>query len=272
MQTKQLLQDKETSHRELVELADAHCHLSILSDQAIIRDAVLFGVYTIITNGVDTPSNIRTLEVADNKNVFAAVGVDPEHALAIEDSGLESEIEFNVGLAKQNVDKIVAIGEIGLDYTIGGGPHNIARQKKVFGRFIELAEELKLPISVHSRNAIKDVLAFLAEKEAQRVHLHFFEGGVEEARIAAKRGYMISVPPIESTKRKRAIAMLPIENLMAESDSPVVGQTPKSVEKAVRYIAGIKRISFEQAASAITENTKRFFGVNTKAGRKLMRY
>ncbi len=272
MQTRQLLQKRETLQKSVVEMADAHCHLSILSDPAVIRDAVLYGVSTIITDGVDTPSNIKTLEIADNKNVFGAVGVDPEHALAMDESAFEREIEFNIGLARQSIDRIVAIGEIGLDYSIGGGPRNIARQKKVFGRFIDLADELKLPVSVHARNAIDDVLDFLAEKDAKRVHLHFFEGGVEEARAVLKRGYMISVPPIESSKRKRVIAMMPIENLMAESDSPVVGQSPKSVEKSIRYIAGIKKMPFEQVAEALATNTKRFFGVDTKDGIKMMRY
>ncbi|MCL4379018.1 MAG: TatD family hydrolase [Candidatus Marsarchaeota archaeon] len=272
MQTKQLLQKPETMQKSVVEMADAHCHLSILSDPQIIRDAVLYGVSTIITDGVDTPSNIKTLEVADNKNVFGAVGVDPEHALAIDESSFDREMEFNIGLARRNADRIVAIGEIGLDYSIGGGPRNIVRQKKVFGRFIDLAEELRLPVSVHARNAIGDVLDFLVEREAKRVHLHFFEGGVEEARVALKHGYLISVPPIESSKRKRVIAMMPIESLMAESDSPVVGQNPKSVEKPIRYIAGIKRMPFEQVAAALVANTKRFFDVNTKGSVKMMRY
>ncbi len=272
MQTKQLLQKRETLHKGVVEMADAHCHLSILSDPVIISDVVKYGVTTIITDGVDTPSNIKTLEVADSKHVFAAIGVDPEHALAIEEKDFQKEIDFNMSLARQNIERIVAIGEIGLDYSIGGGPHNIARQKKVFGVFIDLAAELGLPISVHSRNAIKEVLEFLAEKKSKRVHFHFFEGGIEEAKVVLKRGYMISVPPIESTKRRKVIAMMPLENLMAESDSPVVGQTPKAVEKSIRYIAEIKRMAFEDVAAVLTENTKRFFSIGTKGGKMLMRY
>ncbi len=272
MQTKQLLQERQELHKDIVEMADAHCHLSIMDDSAIIRDAVLGGVLTMVTNGVDTPSNIKTLSVSDNKNVFAAIGIDPEHALAIDESEIEKELAFNIGMARQNSERIVAIGEIGLDYSVGGGPHNISRQKRVFGAMIELAAELKLPISVHSRNAIKDVLEFLDEKEAGRVHLHFFEGGVEEARIAVKRGYMISVPPIESPKRKRVIAMMPMDNLMAESDAPVVGRTPKAVEKSIRYISSIKGLPFDQVASALTSNTRKFFDIGARSGRKLMRY
>ncbi|HUC38671.1 MAG TPA: TatD family hydrolase [Candidatus Acidoferrum sp.] len=269
MQTRQLLQ--EEVKKNIVEMADAHCHLSILSDPLIIRSAVDYGVSTIITNGVDTPSNIKTLEISDNKNVFPALGVDPEHALAIEESSFEREIEFNVNMIMQNASRVVAIGEIGLDYWIGGGPRNLTRQKHVFKRFIDLAMEMDLPMSVHSRNAMKDVLEILKEKEAKRVHLHFFEGGVEEARAAQKLGYVISVPPIESAKRKRVISFMPIEQIMAESDSPVVGQTPKSVEKSIRYIAEVKGIGFDEAASLLTENTKRFFGTRKKGG-KLMRY
>ncbi len=272
MQSKQLLQHMEEQQKNVVEMADAHCHLSILSDAAIIRDSVSYGVRTIITNGVDTPSNIKTLEVADNEHVFPAIGVDPEHALAIEEGSLQKELEFNVNMIRQHVERLVAIGEIGLDYTIGGGPRNVARQKKVFEMFVDLSIELGLPVSVHARNALKDVLAILKEKNAKMVHLHFFEGGLEEAKVALKHGYMISVPPIESSKRKRVIGMMPIGNIMAESDAPVVGQTPKAVEKSIRYIAEIKRMKYEDVAAALTENTKRFFNINLKGSAKMMRY
>ncbi len=271
MQTRQLLQKPE-EQKSMIEMADAHCHLSILSDPLIIKGSVDYGVSTIITNGVDTPSNIRTLDIADNRHVFPALGVDPEHALAIEESSFEKELEFNVSMIRQNASRLVAIGEIGLDYWIGGGPRNLARQKKVFERFIDLAIELNLPVSVHSRNALKDVLAILKEKDPKLVHLHFFEGGTEEAKLVQKQGYMISVPPIESSKRKRVISMMPLELIMAESDSPVVGQDPKAVEKSLHYIASIKNMPFEEAAQIITANTKRFFGIYQKTGKKLIRY
>lgn len=273
MQTKQLLEKtKEEDQKTMVEMADAHCHLSILSDPLIIKASVDYGVNTIITNGVDTPSNIKTLQVADNRHVFPALGVDPEHALAIEETSFEKEMDFNVNMIRQNASRLAAIGEIGLDYWIGGGPHNVTRQKKVFEMFIDLAMELNLPMSIHSRNALKDVFAILKEKEPKMVHLHFFEGGVEEARIVQKMGYMISVPPIESAKRKRVITMMPLELLMAESDSPVVGQEPKNVEKSIRYIASVKGMAFEEVATILTANTKRFFGIYQKTGKKLIRY
>ena len=152
-----------------MELADAHCHLDLLGANGI-SDAVDFGVKTMITNGVDTASNIKSIKLADSRNVFAVLGIDPEHAVKTTDA----ELDANIRMIKQNASRIVGIGEIGLDK--GGRIDNFERQKMFFGKFIDLALEMNLPVSIHSRNAIVDVLAILESKEVKKAHIHFFEG------------------------------------------------------------------------------------------------
>jgi TatD DNase family protein len=254
-----------THQKEIIEMADAHCHLDLVSDRKLIDDSIKNGVRTIITNGVDTKSNAKNLEIADNKNIFTLLGIDPEHA-----NVTDEELEFNVNLIKKNADKITGIGEIGLDYGRVKDLVPIEKQKVVFARFLDLAVELKLPVSIHSRDALEDVFQILNDKNVQMVHMHFFEGNVQQAKEIEKKGYMISVPPIQSGKRSKVIKEIAIDNIMAESDSPVVGLSPSYVERSIGMISEIKKIEFKKAADLLTQNTKRFFKINRKG--TFMRY
>jgi TatD DNase family protein len=249
----------ETQTKLAVELADAHCHADMLGSDAI-KDAVAFGVRTIITNGIDTKSNFKSIEISDGKNVFPALGISPDKAVVLPDN----ELEFNINMIRANAGSIVSIGEIGLDSKVAGGELGLARQKVVFEKFVDLALELGLPVSVHSRGAIKEVIDILEGKGMKRVHLHYFEGGEDEARRIAKLGWVISVPPVESSKRARAIKEMPLGQIMAESDAPAIGDNPKSVEKSVRTIAALKGIDFARAAEITRENTRTFFNLKPK--------
>ncbi len=257
--------ETENVTKQVIELADAHCHLDLMKG-ADIGDAIRFGVRTMITNGVDTASNMNGIELADQRNVFAAAGVDPEHAVPMD----EDELEFNISTIRSNAGRIVGIGEVGLDYKDAKSAGTAEKQKKVFARFLDLAQELRLPVSVHSRGALDDVMAILSERKAERVHIHFFEGSVQQAKAAERLGCTISVPPLESGRRSKVVKEMALERIMAESDSPIVGATPKAVESSVRAVAAAKGMSFESAAEALTLNTKNFFGIGRKVD--LMRY
>ncbi|MGD0510573.1 MAG: TatD family hydrolase, partial [Candidatus Micrarchaeaceae archaeon] len=142
--------------KQITEMADAHCHIDLIEDRGVIDEAVRFGVRTMLTNGVDTKSNMKSLELADNRHVFALLGIDPEHA-----NVTKEELDFNINLARKHANKIVGIGEIGLDYGIVKERVPVQKQKEVFGAFLDLAKELKLPVSVHSRDAMGEVLQML---------------------------------------------------------------------------------------------------------------
>ncbi len=257
---------KDITHRtaQKVDLADAHCHLDLISDTKIIHDAIEAGVSTIITDGINIATNRKALKLADWKHIFPALGMDPETALAIKEHDLEKEISETEELIRANANNIVAIGEIGLDYMKAWEEKKIARQKTVFGRMLDLALELNLPVSVHSRNSMNDVIEILHKKGLKKVQLHYFEGDSDQAKKAVELGYMISIPPALTTKRKVVIKYTDISNLMAESDSPVVGKSPKEVDISVQMVANIKEIPFDRAAEALTLNTKRFFNIHPK--------
>ncbi len=268
--TKQVVEHRDET-KQLVEMSDAHCHLDLIDDYSVISRAVDSGVLTMITDGVDTKSNMRALVLANGKHIFPAIGIDPEHAIAMKDKEFEQELEFNLDLVKQNVGKIAAIGEIGLDYKISSMAEGSKRQLKVFEAFLDLSLSLDLPVSVHARDAIGEVLKVLEEKGIKRAHLHYFEGGEAEAKRAERFGYMISVPPLESNKRSKAIKAVSIETLMVESDSPIVGESPGAVERSVGIIASAKQLPFNDVAWMTTGNAKRFFGIGKLMSARLMR-
>jgi len=246
-----------------MELADAHCHLDLLNAEEI-SEAVGFGVKTMITNGVDPASNIKSLKLADGINIFPVLGIDPEHAVKTTDA----ELSASISMIRQNATRIVGIGEIGLDK--GGRISNFERQKLFFGRFVDLALELNLPVSVHSRNAIGDVLAVLESKGVRKAHIHFFDGDAMQAKTAERMGYTISIPPLESNRRRKVIKDMSIDNIMVESDSPVAAKSPKEVIRAVEMIAEEKQLDIQRVAHAVVANTKRFFNLHAKP--TLMRF
>ena len=247
--------------KDKVEMADAHSHLDLITDPLIIREAIDYGVKTIITDGVDTKSNMESLRISDNSNIFAAIGIDPEHCMVMKDD----ELEFNTSIIKENANRIVAVGEIGLDYKLAATTEAKEKQRQVFGILLDTALDMNLPVSVHSRESFPDVLKMVTDRGMKKVHFHFFDGTEEQAKEVAGLGYYISVPPYKSQKRARAIAAMPLRQIMGETDSPIVGSSPKSVENSVMFIAGIKKMDYVNAAKLTTENTKAFFNIKYKA-------
>lgn len=260
MGMKSMIKRKATTQK--TEMADSHCHLDLIDDRKVIDKAIGSGVTIMITNGVDTRSNKKSVDMADNRYIFAAMGVDPEHAELMDDD----ELELNIKAIRENARRIVAIGEIGLDNKKAGSFELVAKQRTAFEKQLDLARELNLPVCVHARNAIEQVLQLLEERGITKAQLHFFEGDVVQAKRAEKLGYMISIPPLDSDKRKRVVKEVSIDNIMVESDAPAAGGSPAEVKKAIEIIAEAKGLSFEKAAETTTANAKRFFNLHAGTG------
>ncbi len=243
-------------YKQKVEMADAHCHPDMLTDE-LLNQLAEIGVSTMVVNGVDTASNINVLGLFGKKGVYPALGMHPESAMKI----TAKELDYNIELIRINRKNIFGIGEIGLDYTFAKDKEQKDKQSEVFVTMIELAKELDLPVSVHAREAIKDVISTLDKTGIKKAHIHFFEGDVDDAKAITERGFMISVPPLQSSKRSRAIASMPINNIMVESDSPTAGMKPSDIEKAIMIVAKAKGMEFSETAKILTENTKRFFNI-----------
>ena len=237
------------------ELSDAHCHLNLFPDpHGTVREALEKGIRIIIATGESAKDSRECAELADGKNVFAVIGVGPDFADS--DSGFVDEME---GLVRGNRN-IVGIGEIGLDVKVAESC-SMEIQMEVFIRQVDLAMRLGLPIVIHSRGTLPEVAEILASRNARKAMFHFFDGDEMQAQILAAKGYVISIPPAETSKRKKVIKALSLNSIVAETDSPIVGKSPLDVVRVMDLIAKEKGIEAGSAARAITENIRTLFSI-----------
>jgi TatD DNase family protein len=140
-------------------------------------------------------------------------------------------------------------------------------QREIFLKFIRLAERLDLPLNVHSRSAGREAIRFLREASARRVLLHAFDGKAASALEGVEAGYCFSIPPsiLRSPQKQKLVRRLPLDRLLLETDSPVLGpdpklrNEPKNVLIACRAVSEIKGVAAEEVAEVTTENAKALF-------------
>ena len=252
-------------------LFDTHAHYD---DEAFDadRDAVLSAmpernVGLIVNPGCTVESSAAAVALAERyPHVYAAVGIHPENC----GDFVPEHMDAIRALAAH--PKAVAIGEIGLDYYWPENPPK-ERQQEVLRRHMALAEELKLPVIIHDREAHADSLAIAAEFPAVTGVFHCFSGSVEMARELLKRGWMLSFNGAITFKNARkapeVIAEIPMDRLMIETDSPYLTPVPCRgrrndsgyVHLVAERIAGIKGLSADEVERITWENGKRFFGI-----------
>ena len=240
--------------QETVELSDAHCHLNLFPNpREALSEYAKHGMKIILATGGSAKDNLEIAALSHGEIVFGIVGIGPD--VARKDF---SAIEELPKLVKAN-GKIIGIGEIGLDFKITSDEKEISFQKEAFEKQIEIAKELGIPIVIHARGALKEVMKILDEHSVKRAMFHFFEGNADDAKELEARNYIMSVPPVENRNRKEAIKAIDVKNIVVETDSPVVGKTPLDVEKSLEMISKIKGISTSELGQMATENLRGFF-------------
>ena len=267
-------------------LFDSHTHfnnedLTSLERQALfsavdkaVKDGKMSGAVDI---GFDLPSSEMAAEHARAWPwCYAAVGCHPHDAKTMDDEKLA-----RIGqLAAE--EKVVAIGEIGLDFYYDLSDRDV--QREWFRRQIRLANDLMMPITIHAREAdqevmdiLKDEGAFSKERKARFGHagvlLHCFSGSAELGRQYVKLGAYLSVAgPVTYKNNKKTVAMVdavPIERLLVETDAPYLTpvpfrgkrNTPLFVEYTARKVAEIKKLTFEETAEITRKNALQFYGI-----------
>jgi len=238
-------------------LIDVHCHLTAPEFEGRVREvvekSVKAGVKAIITSGLGYEDGLKALEISDYRIVYPSLGVSPYML-----EGYEQVIE----LISRESRRIVAIGEVGLDYWRVRDDEGRDRQRRVFREFIELSKSLDLPLIIHSRSAGKYALEILFEMKAERVIMHAFDGAAKHAVKAVERGYMFSIPPsiARSQQKRNLVKRIPLENLLLESDSPVLspvaGQVnyPWNILVSADWIGKIKGIPIEKVIEVTGRN------------------
>jgi len=245
---------------------DTHTHLcddSFDADRAaVIERAAAAGVAGIITVSETVDDARRNLDLAaSHPALFPAAGLYPTYLEPETAAGMREFIH-------RNRDRLVAIGEVGLDYWAVQDESGRDMQRRILEDFVDLSLELELPLNIHSRSAGRHTVALLIEKNARWVQLHAFDGKSGAARPAVEAGYFFSVPAsiIRSRQKQKLVHQLPLSCLLVETDSPVLGPEPKERNEpantviAINAIAQIKDVSPDAVATAVYENTRRLYG------------
>lgn len=248
-----------------MELIDAHAHLhaeAFESDlSTVLAAAEAAGVRAILAVSETVADARLNLELAERHPVIrSCAGL---HPTVVDLEAAEAMVE----LIRQHRDRLAAIGEVGLDYWLVQEPQRQEIQRQIFRRFIELSNELDLPLNVHSRSAGRHTIAFLREHGAKRVLLHAFDGKAAAAMAGVELGYYFSIPPsiVRSQQKQKLVRHLPLDRLFLESDAPVLGpdpmarNEPKHIWIACEAIAQIKALPVEDIARITTENARRLF-------------
>lgn len=246
-------------------LVDVHSHVhgpDFETDRAdVLSQAGDAGVELVLAMGEGPEDNLRVLRVADSHpSVVPCLGLHPDRAG-------EDPVEAVVAQIRQHAGRIAAIGEVGLDFWVAKDPPQRERQRVAFSTLVTLAAELDLPLSVHSRSAGHHSIDLLASLGAGRVCMHAFDGSAKHAARGAELGYLFSVPPsvIRSPQKQKMVRRLPLDALMLETDSPVLGpepgqrNVPANVTVAAAQIAELKGCTLETVHRVSSENAWRLF-------------
>ena len=225
------------------------------------------GVGAAVIPGVDAESSRSALALAESRPwLFAAAGIHPEDCAGCADG------DFDAVRALCAHEKVVAIGEIGLDYYWAENPPK-KFQQTVFRRQLELALELDLPVIVHDREAHGDCLeAVQAHPNITGVY-HCYSGSLEDAKTLVKMGWMLSFTGVITYKNARkaleVLEWLPLDRIMIETDSPYLSPEPfrgkrndsRHVYRVAETIALVKNLTVSEVVEATTANGCRFFGI-----------
>lgn len=250
-------------------LVDTHCHLQMKTFRKdmkkVVDNARKAGVKAIINVGFDVKSSEEAVNLSEKYPcMYAAVGIHPHDAKTYDGTTLKMIDDF------LREKKVVAIGEIGLDYYRNLSPKSV--QKQVFSEQLAFARERAFPVILHIRDAYGEVLSMLEEQSPERALLHCFSGTAADAKRALKLGYYISFGGsitygggrINNTARE-----IPLSSMMIETDAPFLPPLPHRgkrnepafIRHTAERLAEIKDESVQMIARITTENASSFFKV-----------
>ncbi|MGM0877662.1 MAG: TatD family hydrolase [Bacillota bacterium] len=253
-------------------LFDTHAHLNAIQYEEdleeVIQRAKSEDVTDIVVVGFDRDTIKRAMELTEKyEMIYAAVGWHPVDAIDMTDDDLVWIKEL------ASHPKVVAIGEMGLDYYWDKSPKDI--QKEVFRKQIQLAKEVQLPIIIHNRDATEDVVKILQEENASEVGgiMHCFTGSLEVAKQCIDMNFYLSFGgPVtfKNAKKPKEVAKeIPIDRLLIETDCPYLTphpfrgkrNEPSYVKYVAEQIAELRALSVEEVARKTSDNAKKLFGI-----------
>lgn len=248
------------------EIIDTHAHICDSSFDAdrdeVLRKAAAAGVGAVIAVGENMYDARRNIELAGRHPLIRpAAGLYP----TILDPDQAEQMHAFI---RRERHRLVAIGEVGLDFWVVKEEPQKELQKEILKGFINLSQELDLPLNIHSRSAGRHAVALLLEHGATRVQMHAFDGKASAALPAVEAGFFFSIPPsvVRSRQKQKLVRHLPLSCLLVETDSPVLGPDPKqrnepaNITQAIKAIIELKSIGEDEVLAAVGANTRRLYG------------
>lgn len=256
-----------------MELIDTHAHLTFgqmeTDIEAVLHRSIAAGVTSWITIGTDRSQNQKALALAaEHENMYAGLGFHPHEAK----DASPDELEFLKELCGH--DKVVAVGETGLDYHYDHSPRNT--QQEVFQNQLRIAAETALPVIVHTREAFDETMDILDDfaGKLKNVVIHCYGGTEQQTELVLDRGYHVSFTGTVTFKRntelRRVAKMIPLDRLMVETDCPYISPEPLRNKRpnepaflvhTAKKLAEVHEIQPHDFAKAITETSKKFFNM-----------
>lgn len=250
---------------------DTHAHYDddqFDADREVVLNGLLEqGVELVVNVGASLKGCSASVQLANQySHVYAAVGVHPDEVGDLNDQTFEE-----MKALFQN-DKVVAVGEIGLDYYWDNESHDV--QKEWFVKQLNLARELDLPVIIHSREAAEDTFQVMKEHGQGLVGvIHCYSYSVEMAKEYVKMGYYLGVGGVvtfnNAKKLKEVVKAIPLEQLVVETDAPYLSPVPNrgkrntsaNLVQVVEKIAELKEVTYEEVVAVTNENGKKLYRI-----------
>ena len=256
-----------------MKIFDSHTHLNsaefVEREADEIKKALEFGVTQINNVGSNYKLNDAAIALAEQfEECYATIGWHPDDAAEFDEKA-EQYL-----LTKLSAAKVVALGEIGLDYHWMGRPKE--EQERVFRRQIQISKEMNVPFQVHTRDALEDTYKIIKDEGVGPAGaiMHSFSGTAEDAMKFAELGMMLSFSGVLTFKKsldlQEAARVLPLDKILVETDAPYLTpvpfrgkeNTPGYTKFTVEKIAELRGLTVEEVAAATYENACRIFGLN----------
>ncbi|MBL7664772.1 MAG: TatD family hydrolase [Bacteriovoracaceae bacterium] len=252
-------------------MIETHCHLDYLKQlplEEIVEESKRKGVEKIITISVDPDNFNKVTEIANHfPEVYCTQGIHPHDAKLFTE-----EVYQGIKTNTQTNKKVVAIGEIGLDYHYNNSLPEV--QKEVFKRQLQLACELKKPVVIHTRDADEDteeILKSYLPRLTRKGVVHSFTSGIKLAKFALSNGFYLGFNGIITFKKadliRDVLAITPLEQILIETDAPFLTPVPHRgkenapfyLEYIVEKIAELKQVPVDEVRKITTENAQKLF-------------
>jgi TatD DNase family protein len=242
---------------------DTHSHIDLLENISEIIENAKKSNVKILTAGIDIKSNRKILELKkQNPEIEICLGIYPTETLKLSEEEINSEIDF----IRNNKNKIIAIGEVGLDLK-ENSPETLEKQKENLSKFIELAKELNKPVIIHSRKAEKECIEFIEKFNYKKIVMHCFSGNFKLVEKILENNWILTIPTSVKNSQhfQKVIEVAPIKNLLCETDSPYLHPNkefpnePKNVIESYKKISEIKKIPLKEVEKTLEENYANFF-------------